>query len=81
MNKYKFSQAAFIEGDKSWVHRAGNWMYAPVGTNGKEPAFEFVEQGFNPVEELRLSVERKKYLERSLKDFSVFSDKVMNKGK
>ena len=81
MNKYKFNQAAFIEGDKRFVHRAGNWMYAPVGTNGKEPAFEFVEQGFNPVEELRLSVERKKYLERSLKDFSVFSDKVMNKGK
>ncbi len=81
MDKYKFNQTAFIHGDKRFVQRAGNWMYAPVGNNGKEPMFEYVEKGFNPLEELTLSAERKKYLENSLKDFSAFSDKVMNKGK
>lgn len=81
MDKYKYNQTAFIHGDKRFVQRAGNWMYAPVSNNGKEPTFEWVEKGFNPMEELQLSAERKKYLENSLKDFTVFSDKVMNKGK
>ena len=81
LDKFKYNQAAFIDGDKRFVQRAGNWMYAPVGNNGKEPAFEFVEKGFNPIEELKLGDGRKKYVESSLKEFGAFSDKVMNKGK
>lgn len=81
MDKYKYNQVAFIEGNQRFVQRAGNWMAAPVSSNGKEPSFEFVEKGFNPLEELKLSADRKKYLESSLKEFSVFSEKIMNKGK
>lgn len=82
MDKYKYNQAAFIHGDKRFVLRAGKWMYAPVGPTGiHEPTFEFVEQGFNPLEELSLPAERKKYLEENVKAFGIFSDKVMNKGK
>jgi arylsulfatase A-like enzyme len=81
MAKYKYNQIAFIENDKRFVLRAGNWMYAPVNGNGTEPTFEFVEKSFNPLEELKLTVDRKKYLEKSIADFSIFSDKVMNKGK
>ncbi len=81
MDKYKYNQTAFIHGEKRFVLRAGNWMYAPVGNNGKEATFEFVERGFNPVEELNLTSKRKKYMENSLKEFSIFSDKVMKKGK
>ncbi|MES2620497.1 MAG: sulfatase-like hydrolase/transferase [Bacteroidota bacterium] len=80
LDKYKYNQTAFIHGDKRFVNRAGNWMYAPVSNNGSEPPFEWVEKGFNPIEESNLSAERKKYLENSLKDFKVFSDKVMSKG-
>ena len=81
LQKYKYNQMAFIEGDKRFVLRAGNWMYAPATKEGKEPTFEYVQQNFNPLEELRLSEQRKKYLEQSVKDFSVFSEKIMNKGK
>jgi len=81
MLKYKYNQVAFIHNDKRFVQRAGNWMYAPVGSNGSEPLFEYVERGFNPVEELNLPAGRKKYLEKSLKDFSLFSDKIMSKEK
>lgn len=80
MDKYKYNQVAFIEGDKRFVQRAGNWMYAPVSNNGHEPTFEFVEKNFNPLEELTLAQDRKKYLEKSLKGFGSFSDKIMSKG-
>lgn len=82
MDKYRYNQAAFIEGDKRFVLRNGRWMYAPVkGVNGVEPTFEFVDSNFNPLEELSLPAERKKYLQENMKAFSTFSDKVMNKGK
>ncbi len=79
--KYKFNQMAFIEGDQRFALRAGEWMYAPVGKDGKEPTFEYVQKNFNPLEELHLSAERKKYLEKSVKDFSSFSEMIMQKGK
>ncbi|HWB65161.1 MAG TPA: sulfatase-like hydrolase/transferase [Chitinophagales bacterium] len=82
MNKYKYNQMAFIDGDKRYVQRGGKWMYAPVGNNNeKEPTFEFVDNNFNPVEELKLSAARKKYLEQSVKDFGVVSERIMSKGK
>ncbi len=81
MPRYKYNQAAFIDGDKRFVHRAGKWMYAPVSTDGAEPTFEYVESNFNPLEALQLPAERKKYLEQNFKTFSTFSEKIMNKGK
>ncbi|HLP22261.1 MAG TPA: sulfatase-like hydrolase/transferase [Chitinophagales bacterium] len=81
MSKYKYNQIAFIEGDKRFVQRAGQWMYAPVGHNTAEPTFEFVDKNFNPLHELNLSPDRKKYLEKSVNDFSQFSEKIMSKGK
>ncbi len=81
LDKYKYNQAAFIDGDKRFVLRAGKWMYAPVGVQGAEPTFENVEPNFNPIEALQLSQERKAYLESSIKHFSAFSEKIMNKGK
>ena len=81
LDKYKYNQLAFIDGQQRFVLRAGSWMYAPVGKNCKEPVFEYVQKGFNPLEELHLSVERKKYLEKSIKDFSQFSDQISRNGK
>lgn len=81
MEKFKYNQVAFIEENKRFVLRAGEWMYAPVGDCSNEPVFEYVEKTFNPLEELGLEPGRKKYLEQSIKDFSVFSEKIMNKGK
>lgn len=79
MEKYKYNQAAFIDGDKRFVFRAGKWMYAPVGANGQEPTFEYVEKNFNPIQELQMPVLRKKYLEETFNEFTAFSDKVMSK--
>lgn len=79
MEKYKYNQAAFIDGDKRFVFRAGKWMYAPVGSNGQEPTFEYVEKNFNPIQELQMPVLRKKYLEETFSEFTAFSDKVMSK--
>jgi len=81
LDKYKYNQVAFIQHDKRFVLRAGEWMYAPVGKQGDEPVFEYVEKSFNPLEELNLEAGRKKYLEQSIKEFSGFSEKIMNKGK
>lgn len=79
MEKYKYNQAAFIDDDKRFVFRAGKWMYAPVGANGQEPTFEYVEKNFNPIQELQMPVLRKKYLEETFNEFTAFSDKVMSK--
>jgi hypothetical protein len=79
LDKYKFNQAAFIEGEKRFVLRAGEWLYAPVGNNGKEPIFEGVEKGFQPLEELNLGTQRKKYLGEAINSFNLFSDKVMDR--
>ncbi len=77
---YRFNQMAFVENNKRFVQRAGKWMYAPVGTNGAaEPAFEYVQGNFNPIEELHLPEERKKYIEEKVKCFSSFSDGIMAK--
>lgn len=81
LDKYKYNQAAFIDGDKRFVLRAGEWMYAPVSNSGAEPTFEKVESNFNPLEALQLSRERKAYLENQFKNFALFSEKIMNKGK
>lgn len=79
LDQYKYNQLAFIEGDDRFVLRAGKWMHAKVATNDIEPTFKLVENKFNPVEELKLGAERKLYLDRSIKDFSSFSDKIMAK--
>ena len=79
--KYKYNQVAFIEGNQRFVLRAGNWMHAPVSNGGKEPTFEYVQQNFNPLEELHLPEKTKKYREMNIRDFNAFSDKIMNKGK
>lgn len=81
MAKYQYNQMAFVEGSKRFVLRGGQWMYAPVPHNAPEATFEYVDKTFNPLEELQLPAERKKYLQQSVNEFSVYSDKVMNKGK
>ncbi len=79
MPKYQYNQMAFVEGDKRFVLRANEWMYAPVSVNGKEPTFEYVDKTFNPTEELQLPSDRKKYLQESIKEFSVYSEKTRSK--
>lgn len=81
MDKYKYNQVAFIDGTERFVLRAGKWMHAPVKGPDGEPTFEFVEQGFNPIEAIGLPEARKKYLQENIRNFSEFSNKVMNKGK
>lgn len=81
LDKYKYNQAAFIEGDKRFVLRAGQWMYAPVAQNGAEPTFEYVEKNFNPIEALNIPESKKKYLQQNMDDFTSFSEKIMNKGR
>jgi len=80
MEKYRVNQMAFIHGDQRFVLRDKNWMQAPVGPTGvAEPKFQFVEKGFNPIEELSLTVDRKKYLTEQVKNYSAFSDMIMSK--
>jgi hypothetical protein len=82
MEKYKLNQMAFIEKNKRFVLRGEQWMQAPVGETGvNEPKFQAVEKGFNPLEELKLSADRKKYLDEHVKNYKMFSDKIMSKSK
>lgn len=82
MQKYKYNQMAFVQGNDRFVLRAGQWMYAPV-QNGTatEPVFDYVEKGFNPLEEVAMPAERRQYLQQRVKEFSEFSDKIMSKTK
>jgi Sulfatase len=79
--KYKYNQICFVEGDQRYVNRAGEWLQAPVGTTGAEPIFQKIGTQTNPLEELKLSAERRAYMQQVFGDFSTFSEQIMNKKK
>jgi hypothetical protein len=79
MEKYKYNQFCFIEGDDRYVQRAGKWLQAPVSKDGMEQTFQPIGEGINPIEELKLDDEKKKYLLQTATNFSRFSDEIMKK--
>jgi arylsulfatase A-like enzyme len=79
LEKYKYNQFCFIEGDERFVLRNGKWMQAPISSGGTEPTFQYLGTGTNPIEELNLDIEKRQYLSQTVNSFSAFSDNIMKK--
>jgi len=79
LEKYKYNQFCFIHERDRYVLRNGQWMYAPVSDGGQEPTFDFVGAGANPILDLNLDPEKRKYVSETLDSFNSFSDMIMKK--
>ena len=79
LDQYKYNQFCFIEGSDRYVMRGGKWLHAPIASGGIEPTFQSIGGNTNPIEELKLEADRKKYLLESTGNFSMFSDEIMRK--
>jgi hypothetical protein len=79
LEKYKYNQFCFINGDDRFVLRNGQWMQAPVSDGGIEPTFQYLGNNINPIEDLNLDAEKRKYISETLSNFNKFSDEIMKK--
>jgi hypothetical protein len=80
LEKYKYNQFCFLEGDDRYVLRGDKWMHAPIATVGSvEPTFEYIGDNINPIHELNIEAEKKQFLSNTIEDFRRFSDAVMKK--
>jgi hypothetical protein len=79
LEKYKYNQFCFINGNDRYVMRNGQWMHAPIAEGGIEPSFQYLGNGINPIEELNLDPEKRGYISETLGHFSKFSDEIMKK--
>jgi hypothetical protein len=79
MDKYKYNQFAFIEGQDRYVQRGGQWLSAPIITGGPELTFQPIGAGINPIHELNIDGEKRNYISDTLDKFNAFSDGIMKK--
>lgn len=78
--QYKYNQICFIEGQTRWLHRMGQWSRSPVPTDiTVEDGFEALSEGANPIEEVAMDAERRRYLRQVFSDFQKFSARIMEK--
>ncbi len=78
--QFRINQYAFVAGDLRYAHRSDRWYVAPV-TRGdeREPAFEPLDPGVNPLEEGVADAERMAALRPHFDAFSAFSAKILAK--
>ena len=79
MDKYKYNQICFVEGQDRYVLRGDKWMHAPIIHGGPEPTFQYIGGSTNPIEELKMELEKKKYMLDTVAKFSSFSEEIMRK--
>ena len=79
LEKYKYNQFCFINGEDRYVLRGGQWMHAPIAKDGVEPVFQYLGNGINPIEELNFDPEKRTYVSETLGNFNKFSDEIMRK--
>lgn len=75
--KYKYNQICFVDNEYRYLYRMGKWMAAPITKSTWEPVFEPIPDGINPLLEAVSDVEKRKKMEAILKNFEIFSDKIM----
>ena len=79
MDKYKFNQFCFHYEGMRYLKKNGSWARAKVTNyqgNQEESPFEDMGKGMNPVEELVVDTEVKKYLEKHLNAFLSFEKMI-----
>lgn len=80
LEKYIYNQFAFIQQDMRYINRNGKWYEAPVSKNCFEPEMTEIPD-IDPIEEIVKDSSRKSYIEKSFKDFSIFSKVILEKAK
>ncbi|MBK7957279.1 MAG: sulfatase-like hydrolase/transferase [Bacteroidetes bacterium] len=78
MEKYKYNQFLFSEGNTRYLMRNKVWLTAPITEEvyNNEPQYEPLDGNTNPIEELKMDSEKKKLLETKVANFIDFSDKM-----
>lgn len=71
--RYKYNQICFLEAGTRWLRRRGEWYAAPPAGVGREPEFQKLPPGTNPLEEAIVDMERRAHLQRVLAEFEAFS--------
>ncbi len=72
LQRYRYDQIAFVEGDRRFLSRQDVWSSAPVSTVGGEPAFVELPHGVDPIEEAVLP-ERRQRLRETVAAFRAFA--------
>ncbi len=75
--KYKYNQFCFVHSNERYLLRKNDWYSAPLKNGGKEPVFQPLYSGSDPIEDLRLPRDRKDYLRQSVNDFAEFSKTLL----
>ena len=80
LEKYRYNQFLFTEGDTRYVRRNDAWMQAPLvkGNFEAEPDFKPIP-GVNPIEENVYDAEKKKFLTLKLDAWEKFSNQILQK--
>lgn len=77
LSKYKYNQLAFIEDGQRYLYRSGDWFSAPVQAGIEEEAeFEPLDRGTDPITEAVNDPSRKRFLDRTLREFEDFSARI-----
>lgn len=75
--QFKYNQIAFVEDQHRYVYRNKKWLWAPISKDGgREPEFEPLPEGVQPLYDSVKDTARRKELLTILNDFSVFADKI-----
>jgi arylsulfatase A-like enzyme len=77
LDKYRYNQLCFIDGDMRYAYRKQEWFAAPVGElHQDEPLFQSIGKSVDPLKECALDSAQKKHLEETLHNFKEFSDNI-----
>ncbi len=73
LERFRYDQIAFVEGQTRFLNRQGGWWTAPVATVGPEPVFVRMPVGVDPVEDA-VAPERRAALHATIRAFRAFAD-------
>jgi hypothetical protein len=77
LEKYKFNQLAFVEGDQRFMLRQDNWYSAPRQQGVElEMSFEALNGGIDPIQEAVGDPSRRRYLMDQINRYRAFSESI-----
>lgn len=77
--QYKYNQICFVDNEYRYLYRMGRWFAAPISKSSWEPPFEPIPNDINPILEGGSTPRRQQKMSEILKNFILFSDKIMQK--
>lgn len=76
LGRYRHNQICFVQGNRRFLHRAGQWHEAPITTDGPEALFQHLPAGTNPLQELSAPPAERAQLQRIFDDFQAYAARV-----